>query len=163
MFFGFSFSRNRNRYIFFEQYEVPTVLPFINFFCKGSFFFGQYSKCLSADCLRCERRRFYKVTSVGLVSYILADLGPRGELLKKQTSFLVQTYAQVARITSQNFASLFSLARILLASLHKMKVRAQHQAIFEQCASKPTKDNLKQDKMANMIAAGAHSVSKLQL
>ena len=43
----------------------------INFFSKGSFFFSQSLKHLSADHLRCENRCFYMVTSVGFVSYIL--------------------------------------------------------------------------------------------
>ena len=76
--------------IFLESWEVLTLFHFINFSCEGNFFFGQSSKRLSADHLRCEHRHFYTVTSVGLLSYILADLGPRGELLKKQRSFLVQ-------------------------------------------------------------------------
>ena len=94
----------------------------INFSCEGSFFFGQSSKRLSANHLRCEHRRFYKVTSVGLVLYILADLGPHGKLLTKQTSFLLQPYAWLARITLRNFSSLFSLATMSLASLTKTHI-----------------------------------------
>ena len=118
LFFGFSFPRNQNRYIFFEPCEVQTVFPFFQFSCEGSFFFGQSSKRLSADHLRCEHRRFYMVTSVGLVPYILADLGPRGVLLTKQTSFLFSRAtlcATAARIALQNFTCLFSPATISLA------------------------------------------------
>ena len=54
----FSFQRNRNRYIFFEPFEVPTGFPFINFSYVGSLFFGQSWKRLSADHLGCLHRRF---------------------------------------------------------------------------------------------------------
>ena len=77
VFFGFSFTRNQNQYIYFEPCEVPAVFPFINFYCKGSFFFGQSLKCFSADHLRCEHRHFYLATFVRLVLYILAGLGLR--------------------------------------------------------------------------------------
>ena len=87
---------------------------------EGSFFFGQSFKRLSADHLRCEHRRFYMTTSVGLASYILADLGPHGELLTKQTSFLVQPYAWLVRIALQNFTSLFHLPIGLQASMKRM-------------------------------------------
>ena len=102
-----------------EPCEVPAVFPFINLFCEGSFFFGQSSKRLSADRLRCEHRRFYMATSVGLVSYILADLGPRGELLTKQPSFLVQPKARLARIASRHFGSLFRLKQSRLQASTK--------------------------------------------
>ena len=125
-FFRFSFPRNQNQYIFFKLCEVPTVFPFINFSCEGSFFFRQSSKHLSVDRRRCEHRCFYMAASVGLVPYILADLEPCGELLTKQTSFLMQPYARLARISSQNFVSLFSPATISHASLHKMHVCIQH-------------------------------------
>ena len=103
------------------------------------------------------------VTSIELVPYILADLGPRGELLTKQTSFLVQPYARLARITLQNFTSLFLPAAISLASLHETHVGAQDKAIFKRYAFEPTQDKLNRDKMADMIAAGAHCVSNSQL
>ena len=74
---------------------------------------------------RCEHRRFYMATSMRLVSYILTEIGPCGELLSKQTNFLVQPYALLARIMLQNFASLFSPATILLASLHKTHIYAR--------------------------------------
>ena len=99
VFFRVFFPRNLNRYIFFEPCEVPTAFHFMNCSCEGGFFFGQSSKRLSADRLRCEHRRFYMVTSVGLVSYILADLGLRGELLTKQTSFLVLCATCENRVT----------------------------------------------------------------
>ena len=70
MFFGFSFQRNWNRYIFFEPCEAPIPFPFIKFCCEGNFFCGQSLKRLSADRLRCEHRRFYMVTSVKLVLYM---------------------------------------------------------------------------------------------
>ena len=54
---------------------------------EGSSYLGQSSKRLSADRLRCGHRRFYMVTSVGIVSHILADPGWRGELLTKQRVF----------------------------------------------------------------------------
>ena len=50
---------------------------------------------------------------------LLTNLGPRGKLLTEQTSFLMQPYAQFARITSRNIASLFSPATISLVSLYK--------------------------------------------
>ena len=104
--------------------------PVTSFSCKGSFFFGQSSKCLTDDRLRCEHRCFYMATSVRLVSHILADPGPRGTLLTKQTSFLAQPYARLARTASRNFASLFSPATILRASLYKthiiMRVTPRH-------------------------------------
>ena len=143
--FGFSFPRNRKQYIFFKPCEVPTVFPFVNFSCEGSFFFGQSSNCLSADCFRCEQRCFYRVTSFGLVLYILIDLGPRGELFTKQTGFLVQPYARLARITFQKFACLFSPATILIASLQETHECAQHYAIVKWYASKPTQDKLNWD------------------
>ena len=71
--------------------KVPAVFPFINFSCKGSFFFSQSSKGLSAGSLRWEHR--HMATSVRLVSYILTDLELPGELL-------VQPHARLARITS---------------------------------------------------------------
>ena len=103
------------------------------------------------------------VTSVGLVSYILADLGPRGELLTKQTSFLVQPYARLTKITLQNFISLFSPAAISLASLHETHAGARHKAIFKRYPSEPTQDKLNWDKMADMIVAGVHGVSNSRL
>ena len=99
---------------FFEPCEVPALFPFTNFSCEGSFSFGKSWKCLFADRLKCEHRHFDMATSVGLVSYILEDLGPHGELLTKQTSFLMQRYAQLAKIASWNFTSLFSPAAIRL-------------------------------------------------
>ena len=50
---------------------------------------------------------------------ILADLGPCSELLTKHMSILVQPFARLARIASQNFEGIFSPATISLASLHK--------------------------------------------
>ena len=123
VFFGVSFPRNQNWYIFFKPCKVPIVSPFIDISCEGSFFFGQSSKRLSADRLRCEHRCFYMVTSIGLVLYILTDLGLHGKLLTKQTSCLMQPYAWFAL---RNFASLFSPATIMLASLHETHVYAQH-------------------------------------
>ena len=86
VFFDFFFPRNKNWYIFFEPCQVPTVTvsPFIDFSCKDSFFCGLSLKHLSADRLR----PFYMVTSLRLVSNILADL-LCGKLLTKQKSFLV--------------------------------------------------------------------------
>ena len=43
-------------YIFFEPCKVPTVFPLINSSCVASFFFGQSSKLLSANRLRCDHR-----------------------------------------------------------------------------------------------------------
>ena len=43
-------------------------------------------------------RCFYMVTSVGLVLYMLADLGQHGELLTKRMIFLVQPSARLVRI-----------------------------------------------------------------
>ena len=96
-------------------------------------------------------------------STVLANLGQRGELLTKQMSFLAQPYARLVRIALQNFASLFSPTTVLLASLHETHVRARHQAIFKRYASEPTHGKLNRDKMAHMIAAGAHSVSNSRL
>ena len=118
----FSFPGNWNRYIFFKPCEVPTTFPFINFSCKDSFFFGQPPKCLSADCLWCEHRRFYMATLIGLVLYILADLKPCGKLLTKPTRFVVKPHVWQARIMLQNFRCLFSPATISLASLHETHV-----------------------------------------
>ena len=160
MFFGFSLPRNRNRYIFFDHAKLEQL---INFSCEGSVFLGQSLKRLSANRLRCEHRHFYKVTPVGLVLYILADLGPPGEVLTKQTIFLVQPYARFARIALQKFASQFSPATISLESLHKTHVCVRHQAIFKRYASEPIHDKLNRDKMADMIAAGADDVSNPRL
>ena len=104
----------------------------------------------SADGFRCEHRRFYIFFSVGFVSYVLAAKGPRGELLKKQTSFLVQHYARLARIELQYFTSLFSSATISLARLHEMHETHTHNTrpFFKWYASEPTKDKLNRDKMA---------------
>ena len=137
----------------------PPPPPFINFSCEGSFFFGQSSRRLSADRLRCEHRRFYMATSVGLVSYLFVDLGPRGALLTMQTSFVVQLYARLARIALRNFASLFSPATISLASLHETYLCARHYATVKWSASDPSQDKLNRDKMADTIVAGAHGVS----
>ena len=87
-----SFLSQEIRTDIFSLGEVPAVFPFINFSCEGSFFFGQSSKHLSADRLKCEHRRLSMATSVRLVSHILADLGLHGKLLTKQMSFLVQPY-----------------------------------------------------------------------
>ena len=133
---------------------------FFNFSCEDSFFFGQSSKHLSADRLRCEHRLFYMVTSVGLNCFVhTRNPGPRGELLTKQTSFLVQPYARLARIALQHFTNLVLPATISLTRLHETHVRTRHKAIFKRCASEPTQDKLTRDKMADMIAAGAHVVS----
>ena len=64
------------------------VHVFINFSFEGSFFFGQSSKRLSADGLRYEHRRFYTVTSIGLVSCILADQGPVAIFSQSKQVFL---------------------------------------------------------------------------
>ena len=85
------------------------------------------------------------------------------KLLTKQTSFLVQPYVRLARITSQYFTSLFLPAVILLSSLHKTHVCVRHKAIFKQYASEPTRDTLHWYKMADVIAAGVHSVSNSRL
>ena len=116
LFFGFSLPWNRNRFIFFKPYIVPTVFPFINFSCQGSFFYSQSSNSLSADRLRCEHRRFYMVTSVRPVLYTVADLGPHGELLAKRTNFPLQPYDRLMTITLRNFTSPFWPAIILLAN-----------------------------------------------
>ena len=78
---------------------------------------------------------------------ILADLGPCGELLTKQTSFLVQPYARLTKITLQNFASTFSPATI-----SRVNVSARHWAIFKRDASEPTQDKLNRDKMTDMTS-----------
>ena len=129
VFFGVSFARNRNWYIFFEPHEVPTVFPFINFSCKGSFSFGQSSKHISADHVRCEHIYFYMVTSVGLVLYILADLGLHGELLTKQMCFLVHSYARLARIALQNKQAYFHLPESCLQTSMK-RTYAHHTRLF---------------------------------
>ena len=100
VFFSFSFPRNWNIFFNFKLCKVLTVFHFTNFYCINLFLFGQSLKRLSPECLncKCEHRHFYIVTSVGLVSYcILADPGPRGELLTKQTSFLMQLDVQLAK------------------------------------------------------------------
>ena len=101
--------------------------------------------------------------SVGLVSYILADLGLCGELLTKQTSFLMQSYARLARIASRNFVSLFPPATISLTNLHKTHVCTQHLAIFKRYAAKPTLDKLNRCKKVDVIAAGVQGVRNWQL
>ena len=110
-------------FFFSEPCGVQIVFLFSFFFfncsCQDRFFFGQSSKRLSAYILRCEHRRFSMVISVGLVLHILAVQGPCGELLEKQTSFLVQPYTLYARFALQNFTSLFSPATISLANLHE--------------------------------------------
>ena len=53
---------------------------------------------------------------------ILADLELHDKLTQKQTRFLMQPYAPLARIKSQNFTSPFLPATISLASLHKTHV-----------------------------------------
>ena len=45
----------------------------------------------------------------------------------------------------------------------KIRVRARHKAIFKVYTSEPTQDKLNRDKMADMIAAGAHGVSNSRL
>ena len=72
--------------------KFQQFFPLINFSCKGSLFFGHSLKHLPAYCLRCEHKRFYMVSSIGLVLYI--HTRPHGKLLTKQTSFLVQPYAR---------------------------------------------------------------------
>ena len=179
--FSFSFPRNWNRYIFFEPIPPPPppppllppyqvlhsnhakfyqFFPFINFSCEGSFFFSQPSKCLSADRLRCEHRRFYTCTYVGIVPfvpYIFAGLGPHGELLTKRTSFLVQPSARLTRIVLRNCQ-----ANLACKSTRNPCVRATL-GHFQTVAFDPTQDELNQDKMADMIAAGAHGVSNSRL
>ena len=134
--------------------------PVISFSCEGSLFFGQSSKRLYADRLRCEHRCFYMATSVRLVLYILADLGPCSKLL---TSFLVHSYARLARTASRNCARLFLPATILLASFHKTHVYTRHYAIFKRYTCEPTQNKLNRYKMVNVTTAGAHSVSNLPL
>ena len=103
------------------------------------------------------------VTSLRLVSYILSDLGLRGELLTKQATFLLQPYVQPLKIMLQNFASIFSPATIALANLHETQVCMRYLAIFKWYASEPTQDKLNWDKMVDMITAGAHGVSNPRL
>ena len=149
VFFRFFFLRNRNQYIFFESCEVQKSFSFFFIFsCEGSFFFGKSSKCLSVDRLRCEQRRFYVVTSVGLVLYILADLGPCGELLTKQTSFLVQPFVRLARTELQNFTSLAIFACHNIACKPPRNVRTR--TTFKAYSSKPTQDKLNRDKTADV-------------
>ena len=81
------------------------------------------------------------------VQVILADLGPCGELLTKQTSFFVQPYARLTKIALQNFASTFSPATI-----SKVNVSARHWVIFKRDASEPTQDKLNRDKMTDMTS-----------
>ena len=140
-----------------------TFSLFFNFSREGSYFFGQSSKHLSADHHRCEHRDFYKVSSVGLVSYILADQRPRGELLTKQTSFFRATLCVTCENRITKIASPFSPATISLANLHETHVRARHLAIFKHHASEPIQDKLSRDKIADTIAAGAQGVSISQL
>ena len=101
---GFLSQETRTDTFSSSHVRSPNSSSLFQFFCEGSFLSslfwggggrgegegggGQSSKRLSGNRLRCEHRRFYMVTSVGLVSCILADLGPSGELLTKQTSFL---------------------------------------------------------------------------
>ena len=103
-----TFSSSRAK---FQQFFIISIS-----LARVAFSFSQSWKRLLADCLRCEHRRFNMTTSEGLVSYILADLGPHGDLLTKQTSFLVQQYMWLARIALRKFASLYLPATISLAS-----------------------------------------------
>ena len=93
---------------------------------------------------------------------MLADLELCGEFLTKQMSFPVQPNVRLARIVLQNSTSLFSACHNT-ASLHETHVRARHQAIFKRYASEPDQDKLNRDKMADMIAAGAHGASNSRL
>ena len=150
MLFSVSFQRNQNLYIFPSSISLSTI----DFSLCHSLIFQLIASGVTTDA-------FNMVTSVGLVSYILADLGPRGELLTKQTS--LQPYARLPRIALRNFASLFSPATISLASLHETHVSLRHKAIFKRNASVPTQDELNRDKMADTIAARAHGVSNSRL
>ena len=58
-----------------------------------------------------------------------------------------------------NFARLFLPVTILLAILNKTHVSTRHKAIFKGNASKLTRDTLNRYKLADVIAAEAHSVS----
>ena len=146
MFFRFSFPRNRIRYIFFQPCEVPAVSSFINFSCQGRFktSFRQSPQVRTQTLLQGYNRRTYFV-------HILAGLGSRGELLTKQTKFLLQPYVRLARIASRNFTSSFSPALISLANFHKTHICAGHKATFKPYASKPTQDKLNRYKTVDMI------------
>ena len=126
---------------------------------------GQSLKRLSADRPRCERRRFYMVTSVGLVSYVFADLGPHGELLTRQTSFLVQTLCAACEHRITKFRKpTFACHNLACKSLRNARLRAtlcHFQTVGY--ASKRAQDKQKWDKMPDVIATGAHSVCNSQL
>ena len=77
-----------------ETQTVPTVFPFINFSCKGSFLFDQSSKRLTTDLLRCEHRHFYTITSVELLSLSL--------FLTKNKHFLPNTPSQEPQATAHS-------------------------------------------------------------
>ena len=119
MFFGFSFPKNRNRYIFFEPCEVLTIFPTISL-AMVAFSLVSLRNVFQPIVSGVNRR--VCVASFEIVSYIFADLGPSGELLTKQTSFLVQRYARLGRIVLRIFANLFVPATISLASLHETHV-----------------------------------------
>ena len=64
-------------------------------------------------------------------TYMLADLGPFGKLLTKQTSFLVQPYVQFVRTALQDFTSYFCLPQSHLQASTKCR-RVHHKASFKQ-------------------------------
>ena len=135
---GFLFLRNRNRYIFFQPCEVPAIFPLINLSFEGSLFFGQSSKPLSSDRLRCEHRRSE------LHGYL------------RRTSFVHTRRPWTAWPTSHK-ANEFSRAALCTACenrVTKIRVWARHQAIFKRYASKLTEDKLNRHKMADVIADG---------
>ena len=142
MFFGFSIPRNRSRYIFSKPYKVPTVFPFINFSCQGSFFFGQSSKCLSADCLRCEH------------TY----------LQTWRTSHKANKFSRVSPCMScQN--CVMKLRKPIFTChypLCKPPQKAHMHATlghFQMDHLRANSGQMNRDKMADMIAAGAHGIS----
>ena len=97
--------------------------PFISSSCQRSLFFGRSSKRLSAANFRYENRRVFMTTFVGLVSYILVNLGPLGELLTKQT------YTRLVWIALQNFrVTKLRKPRLsqVFATPHEMHVCPRH-------------------------------------
>ena len=131
-----------------------TVMCFPVCTCHTCFFFGQSSKCLSADRHRCKHRCFYVITC-------FVDIFINGMFLTKQTIFSCNPFSDLREPCLQNLANLVSPATISTCKLPWNT--SKHVTIFNWYTSKPTEDKLKWDEMVDKTADWAQRICNKQL
>ena len=142
---------------------VSTVFLFINFSCKGSFFFGQSLKHLSADCPRCEHRCFYTATSNQTCSVLTRTPRMPWRTSHRAKEFSRSTLCAACKNRDTKLRTPIFTCHNLTCKPQQTQACARHEAIFQWYASEPTQDKLNQYKIVDVIAAGACGVSNSRL